>query len=249
MIHITLSSLALALADLLTRRLAALESFEAGKASVKSLTLRRDQIEALPPELRGRPLADELSAADARHDGFGAVVWFHVEAVLRHPDSTPEMVAAARKIRAAFIPALDVLQARYDVEASAAKAHEPLLAELKTELMMFPVHTGGTLHDVAVAYVGEGKKIDALLSDRADTKDRKRASALRNELLSKLTRLREDLAEARKDDPSLPADLEDQVFGYLDLLNAKDADAATEQKKRQAARREAAAKQAPDPAP
>lgn len=240
MVHLTLSSLILALADLLTKRLPALQSFEAGKASVPFLILRRERIDALPQELKGRPLADELNAVDTRHDGLGAVLWFHVEAILRHPDSTPEMVAAAQKIRAALIPALEVLRARYDVEAKAAKDREPLLADLKPALMMFPVHTGGTLDDVATAFVAEGKKLDALLSNRADTKDRKRATALRAEVLSKLTRLRDDLADAMKDDASLPTDLEAQVFGYIDMLAKKDAEAAAEEKKKAAAKKKGA---------
>ena len=65
------------------------------------------------------------------------------------------MVDAARKIRAAFIPTLDALQARYDADAKAAQDHEPLL--------------------------------DAHLSDRADTKDRKAATVLRGQAPAKLT--------------------------------------------------------------
>lgn len=210
--------------------LPALQSFGAGQASVPFLTLRRDRIAALPPELRGLPLTAELSAADNRHDGFGAVLWFTTAAVLRHPDATPQMLDAARKIRAAFIPSLDVLQARYDVEAKAAKDNEARLTTLAPELQMLPSPTGGTLHETATSFIEEGKKLDVFLSSRADAKDRKRAAALRAEVLSKLNRLRDDLADAMKDDPSLPADLEDQVFGYVDLLARKDAEAAEKKK-------------------
>lgn len=225
MLHLTLGSLSLALGDLLTKRLPALQSFTDQK-SIHFLTLRRDRIAALPPELRGAPLAAELSAADRRHDGFGAVLWFTTEAALRHPDATPAMLDAAKKIRAAFIPSLDVLQARYDVEARSAKENELRLAALSAELQMFPLPAGGTLLDAAAAFVEEGKKLDALLSVRAGAKDRKQASLLRTEVLSKLTRLRADLADAKKDDPTLPDDLEQRVFGYVDMLAGKDAEAA-----------------------
>lgn len=240
--HITLSNLYLALDDLLTtKRLVALQSFEAGKASEKFLTLRRDKIKALPPELRGRPLADELAHTDERHDGIGGACWCTTEAVLRHPDSTPAMITAVMKIRTTFIPSLDALQARYEVEAKAAKDHEPELVNLELELTMFNVATGGTLYDWVAAFIKEGKQLDTLLSTRADAKDRKLAAALRNDVVSKVGRLREDLADALKDDPSLPADLDAQVFAYFDLLEAKDAGEAAEKAKAEAAAKKAQA--------
>lgn len=242
--HITLRNLLLALEDLLTKRLAPLQSFDAGQASVKPLALRRDKIAALPPDLTGRPLADELALIDTQHDGFGGAVWFLTEAYLRLPGATPALVDAANKIRAAFISNLDVLKARYDAEAQAAKEHAPSLATLKTELMAFPV-AGGTLYDWAAGFIAAGKQIDALLSQRADAKDRKTATMLRGETLAKLNRLRDDLADALKDDPSLPADLDDQVFGYFDLLEKNDAEAAAQEKKKAA---EAAKKKAAEAA-
>ena len=236
--HITLGNLLLGLDDLLGKRLSALQSFDAGKASVKFLTARRDKLADLPPELTGRPLADELARTDERHDGFGGAIWFFTEAYLRLPDVPPAIVEAVKKIRAGFMPALDGLQARYDVEAKAAKDREPLLTTLGAELKMLPIATGGTLYDVAAGYVAAGKQIDTHLSERADAKDRKAATVLRGEALSRLNRLRDDLADALKDDSTLPPDLEAQVFGYFDLLEKKDAEAAA-----------AAKKKAPAPAP
>jgi hypothetical protein len=242
--HISLGNLLLGLEDLLTKRIPALQRFEAGKASIKTLTKRRDAIAALPPELTGRPLAQELSLIDSEHDGFGGAIWFLTEAYLRLPGATKAMIDAAYAIRAAFVPSLDVLKARYDAEAQAAKEHAPALATLKKELAAFPV-VGGTLHDWAAGFIAAGKQMDTLLSQRADTKDRKAATVLRGEALSKLNRLREDLADAVKDDPTLPVDLEDQVFGYLDLLEKNDATAAAEEKKKAA---DAAKKSAPETA-
>jgi len=242
--HISLGNLLLGLEDLLPKRAAPLQSFDAGQASVKALSIRRDKIAALPPDLTGRPLADELGVIDAQHDGFGGAVWFLTEAYLRVPNATPALIDTANKIRAAFIPSLDVLKARYDAEAQAAKEHAPSLATLKTELSAFPV-VGGTLHDWASGFIAAGKQIDTLLSQRADAKDRKAAGTLRSETLAKLNRLRDDLADALKDDPSLPADLDDQVFGYFDLLEKNDAEAAAQEKKKAA---EAAKKKAAETA-
>lgn len=142
------------------------------------------------------------------------------------------------EIRAAFIPSLDALQARYDAQATAAKEHEPSLNALKNELSMFPVE-GGTLYEWATHFIAEGKSIDTLLSQRADSKDRKAASALRGEVVSKLNRLRADLNDAAKDDSNLPADLEDQVFAYFDLLEGKDAEAAAEERKKLVTKKDA----------
>jgi hypothetical protein len=247
--HITLGNQLLGLDDLLVKRLASLQSFDAGAASVKFLTARRDNIAALPAELTGRPLADELAATDDRHDGVGGATWFVLEAAIRHPDTTPAMLDAAKKIRAAFIPQLEDLRARYDVEAQAATEHEASLVALKTELMMFPVSTGGTLYDWAADFIAAGKKLGAQLSLRADAKDRKAATALRGETLAKLNRLRDDLADAKKDDATLPADLDDQVFGYFDLLEKNDAEAAAEEKKKAAAKKKAPATPPPPTPP
>jgi len=242
--HISLGNLLLGLEDLLTKRAAPLLSFEAGKASIKTLTTRRDAIAALPPDLTGRPLAQELSRIDAEHDGLGGAIWFLAEAYLRLPGATPAMIDAIHKIRAAFIPSLDVLKARYDAEAQAAKEHASALSTLKAELSAFPV-VGGTLLDWATGFIAAGKQLDTLLSQRADAKDRKAASTLRNEILAKLNRLRDDLADALKDDPSLPRDLEDQVFGYLDLLEKNDAIAAAQEKKKAAEAAKKSAEEAP----
>jgi hypothetical protein len=111
--HILLESLLVGLDDLLTKRLPALQSFANGAANVQLITAQRDKIAALPAALTGRPLTGELEVSDVRHDGLGGAMWFIIEAYLRHPDTPAERIDAARKIRAAFIPALDDLMATY----------------------------------------------------------------------------------------------------------------------------------------
>jgi hypothetical protein len=181
---------------------------------------------ALPAIATGLPLVDELDTADKRHDGLGAAIWFLLEAYLRHPDTTPAMVEAAKKIRAAFIPTLEELGASYEAEAKAAMDRKPDLTKLEAELKMFPVG-GATLYDWATAFLAAGEHISTLLSARADAKDRKAATRLRAETIGALNRLRKTLALEMKHDPKLPADLDAQVFGYFDLLEAKAAGAQT----------------------
>lgn len=229
--HILLQSLHLGLADLLSKRLAPLQSFANGAANVPLITIQYTKISALPKALLGRPLVEELDTADSYFDGVGRGIYYLTEAYLQHSDTKPELIAAATQIRTELIPALDSLSATYESEASTAKAQKAQLAKLKPALDLFPV-VGGTLYDWAVAFVSAGEKIDTLLSERADAKDRAEASVLRSDTLGLLNRLRKSLKAEQKANPSLPADLETQVFGYFDLLenNAAEAYAAEKRK-------------------
>ena len=232
--YISLEALLLGLDDLLSKRHSALKAFANGAANEGLLKARRDKIKALPAAARGLPLADELAAADGRHDGAGAAIWFMIEAYLRHPDTTPERLEAAKRIRAAVIPSLEELGFTYEVEVNAAKGRKVELPNLKADLDLFPV-AGGTLHDWASTFIAAGEKIDVLLSQRADKEDRAAASALRSETIGLLNRLRKSLQAEAKEDASLPASLDGDVFGYFDLLEGKAADAAAEERKKKAA--------------
>ncbi|MDC3958174.1 hypothetical protein [Polyangium jinanense] len=226
--HISLIALFVGLNDLLTTRKAALVSFASGAASTKLLTARRDALAKLPSIAAGRPLADDLSAADARHDALGYSLWHLLEAYDRHPDIPEHIRAAARKIRAAFIPTLEDLGASYPAEAKAAMDRKPALVDLQPDLALFPVAGGGTLYDWADSFLNAGVAIDSLLSARADleTKTRKDATRLRGEVIGLLNRTRKNLALELQEDPSLPKDLDARIFGYFDLLEKSAADAA-----------------------
>ena len=115
------------------------------------------------------------------------------------------------------------------------------LPNLKAALDLFPVADGVTLDDWAAGFVAAGESIDTLLSQRADAKDRVEANTLRSETIGLLNRLRKSLETERKDNSSLPASLEEDVFAYLDQLEAKAAEAAAEEKKRRAAAKAAKA--------
>jgi hypothetical protein len=223
--HILLESLLAGLDDLLTKRRDALESFANGAANVPLLVFERDGIAALPAALLRRPPGEELDVWDTRHEGLGGGIWFLVEAYVRHPDTTPALVEAARKIRAAFIPVLDGLTAR---------DHTAVLASLKPELSRFPV-AGGTLYDWAAGFVAAGAQLEGLRSQRADAEERAAAAQLRVDAVGTLNRLRKSLAAEARYDPTLPEDLDAQVFAYFDLLEIKATEAYADARKKASA--------------
>ena len=220
---LTLGDMKLGLHDLLDKRSEALLSTQAGAMYAPMLAGRRKAIDALPPALTGgAPLADQLAAADEEHDGFGAAMWFLIEAYQRAPGSSAALIAAADRIRQGFIPALGDLQQSYATEADAALTRAPLLKSYKADLELFPV-AGGTLHDWAAGFLAAGTHLHDLLSDRADeasSPTRKDAAGLRADALGLVSRLRAALADEVKHDKKLPRDLDAQLFGYLDQLAA-----------------------------
>jgi len=54
-----------------------------------------------------------------------------------------------------------------------------------------------------------------------DAKSRKAASKVRSETVGLLNRLRDALADDIAANPALPRDLDAQIFGYLDVLEAQ----------------------------
>jgi hypothetical protein len=152
------------------------------------------------------------------------------------------MLAAGKKIRAAFITALDELQATYEVEAEAAKRQRTSLVDLKVELTMFPVAGGLTLLEWATQFIDAGEQLSTLLSRRADAKARTQATQIRMKTIGLLNRVRTAMLDEMREDPALPTTLEQDVFGYLDDMEEKAALAYAEEKK--AAPAKAAAKAA-----
>jgi hypothetical protein len=222
-VMLTLTDLKLGLRDLFDKRLADVHKSKAGKFYESALKEQLEAIEALPPALTGgTPLANELDAMDTRHDGFGGAIYFTTEACLRLPDVDPPVAEAARRIRAAFIPALAELGAPYAVEAERAIERKPLLTSMKADLKLFTLAGGGTLFDVAKGFLEAGEKLHELLSDRADAlgASRKDAAALRPATIGLLNRFRADLGREIKKEKSLPRDLDHKVFGYFDTLES-----------------------------
>jgi len=117
---LNLTDLRLGLEDLLTVRRGPLFRTQSGKAYEEILEQQRRLINALPAPLTGgRPFAEELALRNADHDAFGVGIWHMTEAYLRIPGIESEIVAAARRIRDAFIPDPERLRDTYADQASA----------------------------------------------------------------------------------------------------------------------------------
>ena len=245
---LSLSSLKLGLHDLFDKRHADLLLSNTGRFHEPDLQEKRGEIDALPPVFTGgTPLSAELDGTDAHHDVFGGYVHRTTEMYEQLPGAAPAIVEAGHRIRAALIPDLTELSARYSVEAARAIERKPQLAALKADLQLFPIPTPAgqppaTLYDVAVAFIAAGEKLDELLSARGDVPagSRKAASTLRPAIIGLLNRMRADLAKELKRDPNLPKDLDQRIFGYFDVL---------EHMAEQAARAAKAATTPSDPTP
>jgi hypothetical protein len=218
---LVLYDMKIGLADLLDNRNKALVSTKAGQSYQPMLAQKRAAIDALPPALvGGRPLAADLADTDAVHDGVGTALWHFTEAYLNLPGAPPEIVAAARRIRAAFIPKLDELGDSYASEAAKAQARRDDEQKLKADLKLFPVVGNNKTLDLWVdQFLTAGEKLDVLLGKRADnTVGRANAGKLRTSTIGLLNRLRSALADELEHDAKLPRNLDSQVFAYLDQL-------------------------------
>ncbi|MDI1481122.1 hypothetical protein [Polyangium sp. y55x31] len=218
---LNLTDLSVGLADLSTKRYAALTSTKAGVGQVDVLAYQQKAIDALPKALvGGKPMSEELASKDDEHDGLGLGIWHMTEAYFHVPGIPPHIVDAARRVRAAFIPTLGALQESYADEAAAANAHKEDLAKLEADLKLLPIAGGGTLYDWAASFVAAGQDLSVLLSKRADVNaaTRKNAQVLRSETVGILNDLRRAIAREAKRNPALAADIDAQIFGYLDTL-------------------------------
>lgn len=232
--HITLPALKIALADLFDRRIDALRASSAGRTYEPLLHDKLARIEALPEAGgSGKPLADAMSETDEAHDGFGAAIWFLTEAYLRCPELSPDIRTSIEKIRATFIPELDLIRAPYADEVAAAIRHKNDLVTLESDLKAIPIAGGSTLFDWCSSFITKGEHLGALLSQRADMTSisRVEASKLRAATVGALGRMRATLADEMSFDTNLPADLDAQVFGYFDELDRMCAQAAAARKR------------------
>ncbi|MDC3960294.1 hypothetical protein [Polyangium jinanense] len=226
--YLSLAALKVALADLFSERHAALVLSGAGKTYESILLAKKQQIDALPGALTGgKPLAESMAEADDVHDGFGSAIWHMTEAYERCPKVPAHVRAAVGRVRAAFIPQLDDLQATYVQEVHAAIEHRKKIDDLKADLQLIPIAEGLTLLDWAEGYVGAAEQIGALLSQRADadTGTRRDAGRIRTSTLAVLGRFRGALGDEIAVNAALPRDLDARVFGLFDQLAQMRADA------------------------
>lgn len=226
--YLSLAALQVGLADLFAHRHADLVASKSGQMYEPILLERKSVLDRLPQASgTSKPFADALTDADSRHDGFGAALWHLTEAYLRWPDVPANVRGAIERVRAAFIPQLDVLQASYVNEAKAAIDNKQDLVKLENDLKSIPIANGLTLYDWCSGFIGAGESIAKLLSERADadTGARREAGKIRTSTISILGRFRAALADELATNNTLPADLDARVFGYLDELHEMRADA------------------------
>ena len=218
---LTVDDLFLGLKDLLSTRRADLDTSAIGAAYAPQFVSRAAQLEELTARQTTRVNVTELADADGEHDGFGQGVWLYTEAVLMAPSVSENTRQAALRIREAFIPERSVLIDTYAEEAARAKRNRPKLAELENDLKSLPVPEGKTLYDWVKGFLDAGDSLDKLLSDRSTAEAAPSGTivtTLRANTIGLLRRFREALRDEVAANASLPRDLEQRVFAYIDEL-------------------------------
>lgn len=248
---LSLAALKVAFADLFIKRHSALILSSAGKTYEPVLLEKKALIDELPAALTGgKPLTDEITLADEVHDGFGGAIWYLVQAYQRWPQVPPNVQAAVKRIQAAFIPELDDLNASYVLEADAAIKHRDALQTLEADLKLIPIAGGLSLYDWGKGFVAGGDLVGTLLSQRADaaTGTRSEAGKIRSSAVGVLGRFRGALGDELGVNPTLPKDLDAQVFGYFDELDGMRSAVVAAARTRKAASATPAATSAAPPA-
>ena len=198
-----------------------------------------DKTEALPAEALKLPRVELLKGADLRRDNLARAAYFLSQAVLSHPDSSPELEAAAALCVERFVPSLAVTRDTYAENTRKAGLHAGELTTHQAALARVPTPDGKTLADWMAAFVEAGAEVGRIHQGRSDelavAGNREGAGPLRSEIVGALGELRVVVQREVATNPALSRTLEAEVFGYFDELQ------------RLAAQRKASA--APSPAP
>lgn len=196
---LTLGDLRLCLRDICDRQVEAVAQTKSGQVYMPILQTVKVDLEALPEYLvGGLPLADMLAETDARHDDFGAALWFIAEASKRLPSLSDAVLAAILKAQDTFIPNRSDLQHAYKKEAADAIAHRPAFEAQRKALSQIPTPDGRTLADLVDDFLSAGEHIETLLRQRSDESQgtsRAHASSVRVRALSALINFRTILAD------------------------------------------------------
>lgn len=189
----------------------------AGYALVMAGTL--GEIQALPPALLGgTPNAEALGAADIRHDGLGNALFYLAKAVLAHPDSTADQKEAARFVLEKVIASRRELSAAYATEAARAAERRPGVEAGRSILERLTIFATNA-YAWATSFLDAGGMLATLLAGRADAKvDRSPAAGLRAKAIGQIGTLRQIVADAHANDPTLARQLDARLFGFYDLL-------------------------------
>lgn len=229
MTKLTLHDLLMVLRHVLRTRRAEVDAIAAARgiaADLLDTTLAR--LEAIPAALESKPNVVELGDVDAEHDGYARAVRLVLEAILVLPSSTDAQRSQARSILERFVPTPGQLRASYVAEAARAAERRPKIEAARSELEAIQVPFGN-LHGWLSAYVERGARLSELLEGRADaTPDRSEVQALRGRAIGQLSLLREVVREALAASPDRAAAVDNQVFGYVDMVADMRARGSTE---------------------
>jgi hypothetical protein len=224
MSYCTVGDLDLILADLFDSKKALLEQTLSFKIYGPTLEEQKNEISKITAALQKKPLSEELADTDALHDSTGRAIFHICEAYSQLVTLSQAHRDFAAKVAETFVPSLGGLQKSYEDEAAAAKKRETNLEELKTSLEAFPVAPETSLYTLVSAHIEAGKKIDSLLSARAETTAEdeanrvKQVGVLRSKTIGTINQLREALAHEVSVNQELPRDLESKIFSYYDQI-------------------------------
>ena len=226
MSYMTLSDLVLVLSDLRENKQGAVAETLAYRLFGPSLAEMFERASSIEAALARKPLSEELKEADLLHDRAAKAVFYIAKGLLGLPNLSPEVRAVLERARDTFVPALAPLAKSYEDEAAAAKQRTAALEEMKPTLEAFPAGPGMSLYSLVADHINAGIRIDALLSDRAETvaaEDAARvkdAGPLRSQIIGTLGRFRDALDQEVSVNPSLPRELTAVTFSYYDQITA-----------------------------
>jgi hypothetical protein len=220
----TVNDLKLVLDDLFGPKKALLDKTLTFKIYGPGLKEQKDSIDTIHKALQKRPLSEELLKEDEIHDTSARAIHLFCKGMGELATLDQEKRSLLRKVSDTFVPSLGDLKKSYEDEAAAAKKREKDLVAMKAELEAFPVAPSTTLYTLVSTYIESGKKLDSLLSSRAETtaddiaKRTKEVAALRSRTVGALGQMREALSHEVSSNPELPRDLVGKIFSYFDQL-------------------------------
>jgi hypothetical protein len=225
--RIRTGDLLLGLNDLFVNKIALIQALAAFLIFGAPLDKKRSVLGSIYRGLTVTPLVKRLRRADSVHDTAGRLLFSILDGFARLSTLSDERREFWSKLRDMFIPSLSILKMSYADEAAAATGRLNDLKAMKSVLEAIVLPEGMTLYDLTATYLQAGVELGELISSRAgeeisdEAKRTKQLHVVRSETLGLLGRFREALAEEVKGNESLPRDLPEQVFAYIDALAAK----------------------------
>ncbi len=230
--RIRTGDLLLGLNDLFSNKLAMIQALASFVIFGPSLNRNRSVLGSIYRGAAVTPFVKQLGAKDAVHDSFGRLLFAICDGYAKLSTLSAEQRAFWTQIQSTFIPSLSILKKSYADEAAAATLRLRDLETMKDALEPIRLPENLSLYTLIAAYLQAGVELGELLSSRAgkevadESKRTKQLHVVRSETLGILGRFRDALVEEVKENASLPRDLPEQIFAYLDSLAAKRKDSA-----------------------